>query len=135
VLRPALVASWLACLPAREMTYFHMWPSCSITPVRHCQKPIPSQLPQFKYNWLPRWLAAHLPCQTTHLLPLVCSPEKSYCLVLGNAVLFLCNYILTCLCFSLVSPIPVLDTSVTETVCIIFMKFIMNRMPLEAFPF
>jgi hypothetical protein len=66
----------------------------SLTPVKHCPKTILSQLPQIKYNWLPRWLSVHLPCQATIYLHetvysgylvlldfMLCSPQLGIILV------------------------------------------------------
>lgn len=64
---PALAASRSACLPAREMTHFHMWHACSLSLQWDTAKTTLSQLPQTQYSHLLRWLAAYLAHLATHL--------------------------------------------------------------------
>jgi hypothetical protein len=75
VLKLALAASRSVCLPAREMTHFHMWHACSLSLQWDCQNSTLSQLPQTQYSCLLRWLAAYLPCLATHLFTWN-SPQK-----------------------------------------------------------
>jgi len=82
--RPALAASRSACLPAREMTHFHMWHACSLSLQWDTAKTTLSQLPQTLYSHLLRWLAAYHVHLTTHLFCETIHTEwKSSCILLG----------------------------------------------------
>lgn len=94
--RPALAASRSACLPAREMTHFHMWHACSLSLQWDTAKTTLSQLPQTLCSHLLRWLAAYLVHLATHLFVWNCPHKVEVILYFASVSLIFQFVLLLC---------------------------------------